>query len=723
MREIRRRRLPQTVALYVLGAWVLMQVADVLFPGAGIPEYAIRYVFIGAIALFPVVLVFGWRYNFTAGGIRRTGTSTETETPELELNRRDHLILSVLGVVGVLIVGTALYQVAALRGDVLPDTPPALEIADNSIAVFPFEDIGNGSGDDYLGAGIAEQLRNELASIQSLRVAARTSTYRLKDEAASIRTIGRQLGVRTVLEGSVRRAGNQLRITAQLINTDSGYEVWSDSYDVDAGSVFEIQERIARAITDALEAEVLGEESERLASAPTRDFQAYDYLLLGSHYREMRNPESLETAIDYFERAIELDRNFALGHVGLATAYLYQAYHAARDPDEVVSLATPLLEEALRLEPDLHEAHSALGSLRLMVRDFAAAEEHYQRALAVNSNNAAAWSNVGFIRVLQSRLGEAEAAYGRARELDPLNDTLLFNMGALNMLRGNYVAGLADLEKVLELSPERVGPQRAISYWAQVYGDYETSARWIQSSGSNEGAFDDNAGALGILYLRLGLWERAYPLLERAYDSAPNVYFEHVAAYLQRHGEYEELYSFMADELKRADPQDDTRFSPINRNRFLWHGVAAYLNKDLGVATSSFLDAAGGAVGIDSAVYDEITPIQYLAMTYQGNDRTEEAAELLELCDELTENALGQGWNTPAIHYRRARTFALMGRTDDAIHSAQTAVNHGWLLAGDLEHDPVWDSLRDDPRFETLVADVNIAISDQHAAVLEITER
>ncbi len=720
MHEMRRRRLPQTVALYVLGAWAVMQVTDVLLPGAGIPDYAIRYVFIGAVTLAPLVLLFGWRYNITARGIRRTTSIAAEASDDGALSQPDLLLLGGFALACAAVVGTVGAELYSLRGTTAATDAPVFEAQDNSIAVFPFESLSDVSDDDYLAAGIAEQIRNELAGIQSLRVAARTSTDRLRESAPSIQSIGRQLGVEAVLEGSVRRAGNRLRITAQLISTASGYEVWSDSYDADEGSVFDIQESIARAITGALEAEVLGEESRRLAAAPTREFRAYDYLLLGNHYREMRNPESLEIAIDYFERAIEVDRNFALGHVGLATAYLYQAYHADRDQDEVVLAATPPLEEALRLDPDLHEAHSALGSLRLMVRDFAAAEKHYERALAVNANNAAAWSNVGFIRVLQSRLGEAEAAYARARELDPLNHTLLFNMGALNMLRGNYSAGLGDLERVFDLAPERSGTPRAIIHWAQVYGDYATSARWIRKSRSREGAFDDEAGALGKLYSQLGMWDQAYPLLKRAYDSAPGVHYEQLAGYLLRHGDHEAFYSFMAEELERAAPEGDTRFSPGNRNRYRLHGIAAYLNRDFGRAASDFLIASGGEEGIASAVYDETATLQYLALAYQRIDRSDEAARLLSICDELAEKALDQGWNTPAIHLRRARTFALLGRADEAIEAAQRAVNHGWLVAGEFEHSPVWDPLRDDPRFAVLVADVNDAIVDQQQLVVAL---
>lgn len=723
VREIRRRRLPQTVALYVLGAWVLMQVADVLFPGAGIPEYAIRYVFIGAIALFPVVLVFGWRYNFTASGVRRTGTSTETETPELELNRQDHLILSVLGVIGALIVGTALYQLAALRGDELPVASPEQEIADNSIAVFPFEDISDGTGDDYLGAGIAEQLRNELAGIQSLHVAARTSSLRFHEQPDTVQSIGRQLGVESILEGSVRRAGDELRVSVQLISTADGYQIWSADYDSETGNIFEIQETIARAIAEALEAEILGDESRRLAAAPTEDFEAYDFFLLGSHYRDLRNAESLDRAIEYFTRAIETDPQFALGYVGLSSCYLYQAYHAGVPSEEAERLATPLAEKALVLDPELADAYSALGSIRLLVRDFAAAEENYLRAIELSPNNSSAWFNLGFIRVLQSRLLEAETAYEKSRELDRLNNSLIFNIAALKMLRGNYDEGLADFESVLELAPERSDTPRALIFWSRNYGDFVTSARWIARTGDNGANSDNTFGALGALFNTMGLWAKAEPLLMRGYDEWPDTYYDNIAGLRLRSGDSAGLYEIMLAEQSRSEREDPERFSPSDRLRARWQGLAAYLNHDYGQAARQFLLAAGGEEGIKEAVYDEMAPIQYLAMTYMKLGRHEDAMALLEQCDALAINAYEHGWNTPAIHHRRARTFALQGRADAALDSLQTAINSGWLVAGDLEHDPVWESLRDDPRFHTLVADVNTGIRDQDAAVLAITEQ
>ena len=722
IREIRRRRLPQTVALYVLGAWVLMQVSDVLFPGAGIPDYAIRYVFFGAVALFPVVLVFGWRYNFTAGGIRRTDTSTGSDTVEQALTQQDRAILLVLGIVGVAIVGAALYPVISLRGATAPDTVAA-SVADNSIAVLPFEDMSDSVGEDYFGAGIAEQLLNELAGIQSLRVAARTSSFRFRDQPDTMQSIGRQLGVATILDGSVRRAGNQLRVSVQLINTADGYQLWSKNYDSETGNIFEIQENIARAIADALEVEILGAESRRLATAPTSDFEAYDFFLLGSHHRDLRNEDSIERAIEYFQRAVDTDPDFALGYVGLASCYVYQVYHAGVDQAAAERLATPYLEQALDLDPELADAYSALGSVRLMVRDFVAAEQNYLRAIELSPNNSSSWFNLGFIRVLQSRLIEAETAYEQSRKLDRLNNSLIFNMAALKMLRGNYEEGLADFERVRELAPERSDTPRAIIFWSRAYGDYVTSAEWIERTGENGPYSDNTIGMLGMLFNGLGLWDKSLPLLERAYAERPDAFFDDIADLYHRSGDGAGLHGFMTTEYPRSEEDDPARFAPANRLRAQWRGLAAYLNHDYGQAARDFLLAAGGESGIADAVYDETIPIQYLAMTYSKLDRNDEASVLLRQCDELARAAFEQGWNTPAIYNRRARTSALQGHTDDALQLLQAAVNKGWLIAGELEHDPVWSTLHEDSRFVQLIEDVNSSIRDQHDLVLDVTER
>jgi len=454
-RELRRRGVLQTAVMYIVGAWVLLQAANVLFPGAGIPDSAIKFIFGGAVLVFPLVMIFGWMYDISGSGIRRTPQSQHAEGPGLPLRQFDLVLLSGLAMLTLILVAGVSAKVINEVG-LAGQSPDDLPVAENSVAVLPFVNLSDDPGNEYFGDGMAEELLNQLANLTSLQVAARTSSFFFKGKNVPMQSIGRQLGVRTVVEGSVRKFGNRIRVTAQLINAADGYHLWSESFDRELDDVFAIQEEIARSITTALEVKIQGKESSRLAAAPTESFDAYDYYLLGQHYREKRNPESLEKSIELFTQALELDDRFALGYAALALSYLYQAYYADLSPERVMELSDSLIERSLELDPDLAKAHATRASVRLLLRDFEAADAGYRKALELQPNYSGAWSNLGYSMVLQSRLEEAAEAYAKSEVLDPLNATMQFNIGALRMLTGRYDDGLSAYKETIRLAPELV---------------------------------------------------------------------------------------------------------------------------------------------------------------------------------------------------------------------------------------------------------------------------
>ena len=280
-REMRRRGVLQSAAMYIVGAWVLLQAANVLFPGAGIPDSAIRFIFVGTVLCFPLIMVFGWMYDIGARGVRRTPSAQDPNREDgLPLRQFDYFLISGLAALAMtLIVGVSI-NVVSQSGTVIV---AAVEqpVAENSIAVLPFVNMSDDPDNEYFGDGIAEELLNELANVTSLHVAARTSSFSFKGKNEPVQSIGRQLGVGTVLEGSVRRSGDRVRITAQLINAADGYHLWSQTFDRVTGDIFAIQEEIAAAITTALKVEVLSKESSQLAAAPTENFDAFTVFITG----------------------------------------------------------------------------------------------------------------------------------------------------------------------------------------------------------------------------------------------------------------------------------------------------------------------------------------------------------------------------------------------------------------------------------------------------------
>jgi len=720
-RELRRRGVLQTTAVYIVGAWVILQAANVLFPGAGIPDSAIRFVFIGAVVGFPLVMTFGWMYDITVTGIRRTPASELASGDNLPLRKPDYILLATLAT---LATGLVVGVFAQVMNQAQPTDVVAAELtaAENSIAVLPFVNMSDSADNEYFGDGIAEELLNELANLASLQVAARTSSFFFKGKNEPIQSIGRQLGVRNVLEGSVRKSGNRLRITAQLINVANGYHLWSETYDRKMGDIFAIQEDIARAITTALEVKILGHESRRLSKSPTDNFGAYDFFLLGQHHREQRNPESLEKSLELFDQALELDDQFALGYAEKALSYLYQAYYSGRSPEDVVALTEPLLRKSLELDPDLPKAHATRASVRLLVRDFEAADAGYRKALELRPNYSGAWGNLGFSMVLQSRLEEAAAAYEKSEVLDPLNATQHYNFGALKMLTGRYDEGLAEFKKVVELSPERTATAAAITHWSIVYGRFEEAAQWALKSLAKEPDSVRTPRSLAQIYGNLGIWDKAWEALSRANEMSPdNVgVFREVANFYFQTSDHAGFSSFVASEYEKIDRSASSQYSPTDQARYFWHGVSALLEGNYIQAVDDLTESAGGEDGIVNAVYDEITALKYIAYAYQKQGQDDAAAALLTQCLDLAKNALAQGWNTPAIHYRTAQVYALLGDSDNAIAELQQAVDKGWRAAGGLERDPLWSPLQEDVRFQAIVTQVNDDLEVQRNRVAVI---
>ena len=719
--DIRRRGVLQTIAMYIVSAWIVLQASDVLFPGAGIPESAIRYVFVGAVFGFPLVLIFGWMYDISTKGVRRTPPAAMANSDGLALRNFDVAVIAGLALAMLVIVGSVTAKVLNEVGtvDLSEDEVAAGE---NSIAVLPFIDLSEDSANEYFVDGIAEELLNQLANVASLQVAARTSSFFFKGKNEPVQSIGRQLGVRTVLEGSVRRSGNRIRVTAQLINAADGYHLWSDNFDRELGDVFAIQEEIARAITDSLKVRLQAKESRQLASVPTENFEAYDFYLLGQFYREKRNPADLQKSIELFQQALDLDDRFAPAYSALALSYLYQAYYDDLPSEKVLALTDPLLDRCLELDPLLAEAHATRASVQLLLGNFAAAEEGYRKALGMKPNYAGAWSSLGFALVRQSRLKEAAQAYGRSEALDPLNASLRFNIGALHMLTGHYPEGLESMKTVLQIAPDRTRTENAIAYWSIYYGRLEEAARWSKRAAEREPDSPATYSLLAQLYGNLGMWEQSLEAASQAFAASPErtLYLDGVASNYFLVGDHARLASFVNDEYAKIDPLAPSGSSPMNSIRYFWHGVLAVLEGDYLQAVADLTDAAGGEEGISGAVYDEISTLKYLALAFRRQGRDEEANALLNQCLGLAREALEQGWATPTIFYRTAQIHALRGDADSAVQYLREAVDKGWRAAAELEVAPLWSNMQDDAEFQKIIMEVNDDIRQQRQQVTQL---
>ena len=716
IREARRRRLFGVLALYIVGAWVALQAADLAFPGWQIPDFAIRYVWIGAILLFPVAVCFGWRYDVTARGIQKTPPVSSDACPPLQ--RSDHVILAGLLSVTALICLTAFNYVLDAR---VYDTPRPVveEIPPNSIAVLPFVNMSDDESNEYFSDGISEQLLNELSRIPELHVAARTSAFFYKNKNEPMQKMGQELGVRTLLEGSVRKSGNIVRITAQLINASDGYHLWSATYDRELDEVFAVQDEIARAITNTLKIELLIDEQQKLGRGGTDNAQAYDLYLRGIAFLRLRAPDSVDGSAELFQQALDLDPDFALALDALAYSYVLKTYDGSMSIEDATKEALPLIGRALEIQPDLEQAHASLGMLKSRSGLYEESDAHFRTAIDINPNYFQGQVNFGLSLVLQSRLKEAAAAYLRALVLDPMNANLNFNLGALMMLQGQFDDGLQFIEKSLSIEPERRIVRMAKSHWLAQYGHLVEAVRIGRATLEAYPDFGPNVAALVTAYVYLGMIDEAEALLDNANQQMPDNTSIRRARWVFA-GSTGNDDAFVTDAKERFEKLDKGLGDPLNfdqKDTVRLYGWALLL-QDRNEEAANILDwAVGGEEGIAATTYDRMAVIKLLALSYQRLDRNAEASALLDRCLELVNEARDSGWGTPVLHVRLAEVYVQKGLIDQAIDSVAIAVEKGYRDLQWLENGIFWRQLQDHPDLNELKVRIYEDIEAQRAVL------
>jgi adenylate cyclase len=499
--ELRRRKVIRVAVVYAVVAWLLIQVAQATFPPLNLPSWTVTFVIMLAILGFPIAIALAWAFEATPEGIRRERAAAE----------------------------------AAEAADA--GTAPARVTDSPSIAVLPFVDMSPDRDQDYFCEGMAEEILNALTRVEGLRVAARTSSFQFKGRTADVRKVAKELGVSSVLEGSVRKAGSQLRVTAQLISAGDGYHLWSDRYDRGLEDVFAIQDEIATKITEALKLHLTRQDLPSLQVKPTGEILAYDYYLRGRQLLNQFGKRRTEYAIQMFNKAIELDPNYAPAYAGLtqASAMMYMFF----DPDpKYCATAERASARAIALDPGSAEAHTTRGIAEQMNKNFDAAEQAFDRAIALNpkSFDAAYFCARGCAS--HGHYARAAAMFERAAEVRPEDyQALLLAMqiyraqGRLDEERSAAERGFGRARRTLELNP---GDVRALYLGASALvrlGRKREALEWGERALALEPDEPSVFYNVACVYAQSGeeYLERAMDLLERAVlpGMANRIWVEH----------------------------------------------------------------------------------------------------------------------------------------------------------------------------------------------------
>jgi len=566
--ELRRRNVIRMAGLYLVGAWLVVQVAETLLPIFGTPAWVLKtLVVLLALGIVPA-LVFSWLYELTPAGIRRDDGAAAAQEGASQTGRRmDRLIIAGLGAIVALFAadrfwsppgqGTATTAVADSSAPASESTSAAsvdpaasrATPAQKSIAVLAFANLSEDAGNEHFADGISEELLNVLAKVPELKVAARTSAFHFKGKDTPIPEVARQLGVAYVLEGSVRKAGDRVRITAQLISAADGFHLWSESFDRELKDVFALQDEIAGVIAGKLQL-TLGSSAR---AAVLVDPQAHGLLLEGRHYWTLRTRDGFNRAEAAYARALEIDPGFAQAHAAMAELWAIRGWYRLleSEPDSGADFdrARASAERAIALDPALAEPHAALGAVQFMQFRYAEADAEFRRAVDLNPNYANAYNWHGLLLASRGEPEAALAALDRARSLDPLSAVILNTQSLVQLEAGLVEESLATIERAKTLRAELFLPnyyrsirsrlalgqiEAAVADARVISGERDRSPRWAADADAivalRQAGLDAEAQAhadwarahfppdsyhQGMILAALGRHAEAWPYLER----------------------------------------------------------------------------------------------------------------------------------------------------------------------------------------------------------------
>ena len=452
--ELKRRKVYRVAAVYAgVGVAISLAVPD-LFGAFGCPPWAARLAIALIVIGFPIALVLAWALEMTPEGIRMQGDECAAAGPGSHPSTDG----SPSGVAPSDLAPSGAASPAAVApaaGDLPgPHAPSSSAPLPPSIAVLPFSNLSADPEQEFFCHGMAEELINNLTHVEGLRVAARTSSFQFQESSADIREVGRRLGVASVLEGSVRRSGDRLRVTAQLIDAGDGYHLWSETYERELADVFAIQDEISRAIVETVRPTLVGESEPPPRRPSTRNVEAYDLFLRGRSFWHQRYRVGLQRGLEYFQKAAAMDPDFALPYTGISDAYVALSLYGFMPPKTAREKAENALARAFELDPDLGEARASRGWFRFMCAwEWKEAEEDYRRAMELSPSNVDVRAWYGILCAAQGRFTEGYAHLAEGKALDPLSSYLDSMEAAVASMARDFYRGVGITEEVLQRDP------------------------------------------------------------------------------------------------------------------------------------------------------------------------------------------------------------------------------------------------------------------------------
>jgi TolB-like protein/Tfp pilus assembly protein PilF len=699
--ELKRREVFRVAAVYGAVGFIVLQVADLLAEGLALPDVVLRTATFLVLIGFPIAIVLAWAYERTAEGVKRTDPAATAELEAIvaqpAAKRWPAALLALAGVVA-LVVGAWWVGRSTASSDAAGTDNSTVEVAGTldaadrqAVAVLPFADLAGTDDSKAFALGLHDDLMTQLTQVPDLRVTSRTSVMAYADESRPIRDIARELGVGSIVEGGVRTAGGRVRLNVQLIDPVTDEHLWAETFDreMTVENVFEIQGEIARSVATALEAELSEETGAALGAMLTDDIEAWNAYHEGKLLEELANVAELEyRTVRAFETAVELDPGFVAAWARLVRA---QSWLLRRGLETDTLPARRSVERLRELDPGGADALFAEGVYQYYARaDYESALEALQQARSIRPNDPEIMQHVGWVLRRLGRWDEAIDLLDRAIQLDPRNASLIWNQGLNNYQLRRYGTGRNQFEIGISLDPSSILPA-AFLLELQLFseGDSAAARRTFESA-----IIRAESGEKEVVAYWLAYMARDY---EAAIDEARRMTGEEAgvatSATTRRHhsrpmrlalayrmsGNEDAANEWADSAVVLAAAALEARPDPNPRDRF---GVAAIGHADLGLG----LALRGGSGDADEAV-----------------QHAEEAARLFNYEMDATDSNV--------VDWYLVRIYVLTGRPDEAIAQLEEMASRpSFLGLGDLNLDPLYDGIRDDPRFQALIQRVESQI-------------
>ncbi len=548
--ELKRRNVYKVAIAYAVAGWALAQGIAQVFPVFDIPNWAVRLIVLAIVIGFPIALVIAWAFELTPEGLKRT---EDVDLPAGGVSKkRTWIYVIVIGAafsIGLFFIGRYMARNSS--------SASSGELPAKSIAVLPFDNLSRDPDNAYFAEGVQDEILTRLAKVADLKVISRTSTQHFKSAPENLPQIAKQLGVTNILEGSVQKSSDQVRVNVQLINALTDAHLWADTYDRKLTDIFAVESDIAKTVADTLQAKLTGSEKSSIAKAPTVDPQAYELYLKGRFFWNKRSGVDLRKAIEFFNQAIAKDPNYALAYAGLADSYLLLPNYGGAPTADVVPPARAAVAKALELDDSLAEAYASLGLLDTLDLRLERAITHFERAVQLKPNYATGHHWLGLGHLSLGHFDQAIAEEKRAAELDPLSVIINSDFAWTYACAHRLDEAEAQVRRTLEIDPKFFLAHYYLGGMRQAKGQLpEAISEFRQAFDLNGDSY--SLAMLGQAYARAGNKAESQKVLARLNEEAKS---HHVAPYA-----WALLYLGMGDknraldELETAYQRGDTNY-------------------------------------------------------------------------------------------------------------------------------------------------------------------